>query len=154
MLIYVFISLSVYSSLCVLCVLVCVCDLKSDYQKKQCHHQSQSFKTVVKTQQGGNGTTLQWVTKSTFISLIFRDFQVFYQIFLSLQVKPCAIITYKHAIYELPHQMPNYLRLRIFGNQKISAKCLNFIEGYLSGQSSCQNEYFVNPSKQFLTNKN
>ena len=103
MLIYVFISLSVYSSLCVLCVLVCVCDLKSDYQKKQFHHQSQPFKTVVKTQQGGNGTTLQWVDKSTFIFLIFRDFLMFYQIFLSLQVKSCVIITYKHGIYELPH---------------------------------------------------
>ena len=28
---------------------------------------------------------------------------IFYQIFLSPQVKRCAIITYKHGIYELPH---------------------------------------------------
>ena len=28
---------------------------------------------------------------------------MFYQIFLSLQVKRCAIITYKHGIYELPY---------------------------------------------------
>ena len=35
---------------------------------------------------------------------------------LSPQVKRCAIITYKHEIYELPHDLPNNLRLRILGN--------------------------------------
>ena len=39
------------------------------------------------------------------------DFLVFYQVFLSRQVKRCAIITYKHGIYELSHQLPNNLRL-------------------------------------------
>ena len=29
-----------------------------------------------------------------------------YQIFLSPQVKRCAIITYKHGIYELPNEFP------------------------------------------------
>ena len=38
---------------------------------------------------------------------------MFYQIFLSPQVKRCAIVTYKHGIYELPHELPNDLRLRI-----------------------------------------
>ena len=46
----------------------------------------------------------------------FRDFSMFYQIFLSPQVKRCAIITYKHGIYELPHYLPNDLKLRILGN--------------------------------------
>ena len=32
---------------------------------------------------------------------------MFYQIFLSPQVKRWAIITYKHGIYELPHELPN-----------------------------------------------
>ena len=32
-----------------------------------------------------------------------------YQIFFSPQVKRCAIITYKHGIYELPHELPNDL---------------------------------------------
>ena len=43
---------------------------------------------------------------------------MFYQIFLSPQVKRCAIITYKHGIYELPHELPNDLRLlgKILGN--------------------------------------
>ena len=41
---------------------------------------------------------------------------IFYQIFLSPQVKRCAIITYKHGIYELPQELPNDLRLRKLGN--------------------------------------
>ena len=36
---------------------------------------------------------------------------MFYQIILSPQVKRCAINTYKHGIYELPHELPNNLRL-------------------------------------------
>ena len=35
---------------------------------------------------------------------------MFYQIFLSPQVKRWAIITYKHGIYQLPHKLPNDLR--------------------------------------------
>ena len=38
---------------------------------------------------------------------------MFYQILLSPQVKRLAIITYKYGIYELPHELPNDLRLRI-----------------------------------------
>ena len=41
---------------------------------------------------------------------------MFYHIFLSPQVHQYAIIAYKHGIYELPHELPNYLRLRILGN--------------------------------------
>ena len=43
---------------------------------------------------------------------------MFYQIFLLAQVKPCEIITYEHAIYELPHELPKDLTLfppRYFG---------------------------------------
>ena len=69
---------------------------------------------------------------------------MFYQIFLSPQVKQCAIITYKHGIYELP----NDLRLKILG------KCLSSIEWYPSVQSPHQNENFVNPSKKLLKNSN
>ena len=36
---------------------------------------------------------------------------MFYQIFLPPQVKQCAIITYKHDMYELPHELPNDLGL-------------------------------------------
>ena len=36
--------------------------------------------------------------------------------FLSAQVKQNVIIINKHGIYELPHEFPNDLRLRILGN--------------------------------------
>ena len=42
--------------------------------------------------------------------------------------KHIMIITYKHGIYELPHESSNDLRLRILGNWEISGKCLNLIE--------------------------
>ena len=45
-----------------------------------------------------------------------RDFLMFYQIFLSTQVKRCAIIIYKHGIYELSHELPSDLGLRILGS--------------------------------------
>ena len=46
---------------------------------------------------------------------------MFYQIFLSPQVKRRAIITYKHGIYKLPHELPNDLRLKKIGNiRKVS----------------------------------
>ena len=49
---------------------------------------------------------------------------MFYQTLLSPQVKRCAIITYKHGIYELPHELPNDLRLRTLGNREISGERL------------------------------
>ena len=54
--------------------------------------------------------------KPTISLIIFWAFLMFYQIFLSQQVKRWAIITYKHGIYELPHELPNNLRLTILGN--------------------------------------
>ena len=44
--------------------------------------------------------------------IIFWDFAMFYQNFLSAQVKWWAIINYKHGIYELPHKLPNDLTLK------------------------------------------
>ena len=41
---------------------------------------------------------------------------MFYQIFLSGEVERLAVITYKHGIYQLPHELPNDLRLRILEN--------------------------------------
>ena len=46
---------------------------------------------------------------------------MFCQIFISPQVKPYAIITYKHVMYELLHDLPNDLRskdLKILGDVK------------------------------------
>ena len=49
---------------------------------------------------------------------------MFYQIFLSPQVERCAIIIYKHGIYELLHELPNQILgkgLRKLGNiRKVS----------------------------------
>ena len=58
---------------------------------------------------------------------ILRLFDVLPSIF-SREVKRWAIVTYEHGIYELPDELPNNLRLRIFGKWEISGKCLNFIE--------------------------
>ena len=48
--------------------------------------------------------------------------------FISPQMKPCVIITYKGGIYELHHELPNELRFRPLGNVEISGKYPNFIE--------------------------
>ena len=68
------------------------------------------------------------VSLSTIIFIIFWDFLMFYPIVLSPKVKRRAIITYKYGIYELFHELPNNLRLKILGNYGISGKCLNPIE--------------------------
>ena len=52
----------------------------------------------------------------TILYIIFWDFLMFYQIFLRLQVKRIVIISNKHGIYELPHELSNDLRLRILEN--------------------------------------
>ena len=49
------------------------------------------------------------------IFIILWEFLMFYQIFLSPQVKRYVIITFKHGIYKLSHELPNDLRLRILG---------------------------------------
>ena len=45
---------------------------------------------------------------------------MFGQISLSPQLKRSAIISNKHDTYELAHEFPNDLRLKILGNQEIS----------------------------------
>ena len=49
---------------------------------------------------------------------------MFYQIFLSAQVKQCTIITFKHGMYDFLSDV----RRRILGNEEILGKCLSFIE--------------------------
>ena len=48
--------------------------------------------------------------------MIFWDFLMFYEIFLSPQVKRWGIIFYKNGICELPHEFLNDLRLSILEN--------------------------------------
>ena len=49
------------------------------------------------------------------MAIIFWDFLVFYQILLSPQVKENVIITNKHVIYKLPHELHNDIRMKILG---------------------------------------
>ena len=53
---------------------------------------------------------------------------MFYQIFLSPQVKQSAIVSNKQGVYELPHELPNDLRLRLIGNMKKSGKSRKSLE--------------------------
>ena len=71
----------------------------------------------------------------------FQNVQLFSIIF-SPQVKRSKIINNKYGIYELPHQLPNDLKLRILGNQEISSKSQNVLELKLCAQSSSQNDNF------------
>ena len=50
--------------------------------------------------------------------LIQSNFLILYWIFYWSQVKRSVIISNKHGIHELPHELPNDLRLRILGNQE------------------------------------
>ena len=76
---------------------------------------------------------------------MFWDFLMAEQILLSPQVKRSRIIS---------NGLPNDLRLRIFGNQKISGNSQNFIKLLPSAQSSSRNKNFVSASKNVLKNRN
>ena len=52
---------------------------------------------------------------ATITFTIFWDFLMFYQVFLSPQMKESVIISNKQRTCELPHELPNDLRLRILG---------------------------------------
>ena len=62
------------------------------------------------------------------MDLIFRDFLMFYEVFFSPQVKQSVIITNKHGISELPHELANNLRHRILGKYEKTRKSQNFTE--------------------------
>ena len=62
---------------------------------------------------------------------------MFYQTFLSPQVKRSMIISNEHGKYELP----NGLRLTILENYEKSLKTQNFIGLYPSAQFSSQNTF-------------
>ena len=59
---------------------------------------------------------LAWFHAATATDIKFSDFLLLYQISFSTQVKRSLIISKKHGIYELPHELPNELRLNILGN--------------------------------------
>ena len=53
---------------------------------------------------------------------------MFYQIFLSPQVKRSVIIGNKQGAYELPQELPNDLRPRILENKEKSGESPNLLE--------------------------
>ena len=53
---------------------------------------------------------------------------MFHQILFSQRVKRYEISTYKHGIYELPHELLNELGLRTLENYEISVECSILIE--------------------------
>ena len=68
-----------------------------------------------------------WV-QPTIMEILFWDFLSFYQIFFSPKVKQSMIISNKQGVYELPHELPNNLRLRILGNKEKLGKSQKLLE--------------------------
>ena len=89
----------------------------------------------------------------TITLIIPGDFLMFYEVFLSLQLKRCGIVTYKIGIQEASQELVRDLRIRNWRNYEKLGKCLNFIDTYPSGQCSGKNENFVDTIKQFLKNR-
>ena len=80
---------------------------------------------------------------------------MFYQIFLSPQVKRFAIIIYKDGLYELLHELPNNLAFRklrstIPGNQQTLRKSPNPVERQPRAHCPRQNENQQDTSKKSL----
>ena len=63
-----------------------------------------------------NRTRFLPYVNATILVIIFWDILIFEKTFVSPQVKRIMIISNKHGIYELPHELPNDLRLRTLGN--------------------------------------
>ena len=58
------------------------------------------------------------------MEIILWDFLMFYQIFISPQVKRSAIISNKQGVYELPHELPNDRKKRLLIEKKKKKKKL------------------------------
>ena len=69
------------------------------------------------------------------MEIILWDFLMFYQIFLSPQVKWSRIISNKQSVYELPHKLLNDSRLRILGKKEKSGESPNLLQLWTSAQS-------------------
>ena len=62
---------------------------------------------------------------------------MFYQFFLSSQVKRSVIVSNKHTIYELRHELPNNISFKNLGNWGKLEKFHNFMElGHIAQSSS------------------
>ena len=88
--------------------------------------------------------------ETTIMVIIFWEFSVFNQIFLSPQVKWSVSISNKQGKYALLHELPNVRKL---GNKEIW-KSQSSIEFQPSVQSPSQNENFFNANKKLVKNRN
>ena len=48
--------------------------------------------------------------------VVLSDILMFYKILFSLQLEQSMIISNEHGINDLPHKLPNKVRIRILGN--------------------------------------
>ena len=66
-------------------------------------------------------------TKPAIMEIILWEFLMFPN-FPSPKVKQSAIVSNKQGVYELQNELPNDMRLRIFGNKEKSGKSQNLLE--------------------------
>ena len=71
---------------------------------------------------------------------------MFYKTLIPPQVNRWEIFTYKHGIFDSPHELLNDL------NQEILEKCLNFIESPPSAPPPSRNKGFVTTIKKVTKN--
>ena len=89
----------------------------------------------------------------TIMVIIFWEILVFYQIFLSPQLKRSVIISNKHGIYKLPHKLPHDLRLRKLGKNKVYQNNLKTSRNF-NLVSSFPPKININTSKILFENRN
>ena len=91
----------------VLCISICICNCIWSHFQTPCIAHHKMFYIILREL---NVFDKNIKTNNHFYNIL-RIFEVLPN-FFSPQVKRCAIITYKHGIYELSHELPNDLRLR------------------------------------------
>ena len=103
---------------------LCLWNISKDFTANYMKKKKTKKKTKKKKKTGLNEYVYDFsvdynVIDNTTMHIIFGDFKIFNEIFLSPNTKKSVIIGNKHGIYELPHGSSNEL---------ISGKYQNFIE--------------------------
>ena len=83
-------------------------------------------------------------SSTTILVIIFWHFLIIQHRSESPQINEYLISSITNLVQELPHKLPNNLRLRILGNQKILEKCQVWVEMQPSAQSSFHELNFDN----------
>ena len=87
---------------------------------------------------------------ATIIFIIFLEFLMFYQIFLSPQVKRCVIITCKHVMY-VSCMLPNNLRLKKVSKiHRMIPQCAVFLPKFSQSQQKTLEKQKLNLSHSAL----